>query len=179
MGFVALRLYQEKQALQVLLDQNRNEMVAKIGPAVRSVPAPDEKASILAKPDEARVNTPIREITVYDTVQTTQNGKDVLVTTFPSKADYFAFTLDLVSDSFATYRIEFTDLDGKTILNQPNLRPNERANEKTADPRPNQNATLSVSIPRQSLTPGQYLFRIHGQKDGQPVLLEELHWSFN
>ncbi len=183
-GVIAIRLYQKNRDLQVLLDQNRGEMVAKIGPRERSAPAANEKVSVLATPNVPdptlpQINTPIREITVYDTVRSTKDGKDMLVTTLPAKANYFAFTLDLVSDSFPTYRVEFTDLNGKSILNQPNLRPNERGNEKSPEPRPNQRATVSISIPRRSLNPGQYLFRIYGQNGTQSVLLEALTWSFN
>jgi len=180
-GTVAVHLYQKNRDLQMLLEQNHNEMVAKISPHERSA---NGKVVILAAPNAhdpalPQINTLIREITVYDTVRSTKNGKDTLVTTLPAKADYFAFTLDLVRDSFPTYRVEFADLNGKSILNQPNLRPNERGNEKSSEPRPDQRVTLSVSIPRHSLKPGQYLFRIYGQSGTQPILLEALTWSFN
>jgi hypothetical protein len=173
-GVIAFRLYQEKQALQVLLDQKSGGMVAKMSTGATPLPS-----SLPALPAEARLSPTIREITVYDTTRSEENGKDVLNTRLPAKAESFTFTLDLVSDAFATYRVEFTDLAGKLVLTQPNLRPNERASEKSNEPRPNQNATLSVTIPRRLLKAGQYHFQIYGQRDGQPVLLESLIWSFN
>jgi hypothetical protein len=170
-GSIAFRLWQEKQELQAILNQANSGMVAKIGPANPANPNAPEPP--------AQIDTPLREITVYDTVRSAEGGKDLLTTKLPAKAEFFSFTLSIVSDSFPTYAIEFTDLNGKPVISQSNLKPNERASEKTAEPKPNQNASLSVSVPRESLQPGQYLFRIYGQRNGQTVLLEELHWSFN
>jgi hypothetical protein len=174
-GAIAIRLYRQTRDLQGLLDQNQGRMAVHIGSHNRSAD------SLPSLPDASppQINTTIREITVYDTVRSTQNGKEVLVTTLASNARYFAFTLDLVNDSHPTYRIEFTDLQGKSLLRQQNLKPNERSNEQASEARPGQRATLSVSIPRQTLKPGQYLFQIYGEKGSDAILLEALQWSFN
>ena len=165
---IAFRLWQEKRELQAILNQSNNGMVAKIGRA---------NSAITELPTQ--IDTPVREITVYDTVRFVKDGENELSTKLPAKAEFFTFTLSIVSDSFPTYAIEFTDLNGKPIISQSNLKPNERGGEKTAEPRTNQNATLTVSIPGQSLKSGPYLFRIYGRNDQQNVLLEALHWSFN
>lgn len=192
MGVVALHLYREKQELQALIDQKSESMAVRI-PEPKDLPKDLEEAinqnralqqklsqteNQLLELQQPQINTPISEITVGDTVRSEKNGRAELTTTLPPTANFFTIELNIVSDTFPEYELAFLDASGKTVLQGTNLKPNERAQEITPSPRPNQKARLNFSIPRTVLSPGKYSFRVYGKSGQEKVLLESLNWTF-
>src|SRR5262245_34844579 len=121
-GLVAFRLWQEKRALQEFIDQHHTQVVNKVGQPVEPEKglqqALNENRKLLEKLNETetklqelqqpQINTPVSEITVDDTVHSASatDGRTELTTTLPPKANFLTITLNILGDSFPTYKIE-------------------------------------------------------------------------
>lgn len=193
LGLVTYKLWQEKRALQSFIDQHHNQVAAKVGQTTKEKDlqqALNEKQALIQKLnetqtrlnalDQPQINTPISEITVDNTVHTSSatDGKTELTTSLPAQSNFFAVTLKIVSDAYPTYKIEFLDQNNRSVLNQPNLKPDARANQPAAALRPSEHASLTISIPRDSFPAGKYTFRVYGDNGKQATLLESIRWTF-
>jgi hypothetical protein len=163
-GFFAYRLWQARDSLGGVAQQ-------KMETRVLSAPA----AAIQTPPGHALPNTPVFDLTISPPTRGGATNRGEFLARLPEGVNLFTLRIDIQSDSFPAYAIEFADANGNPLWKQADLKPDQRAADATLLP-DGQRAILSVAIPRQPLKPGRYLFKFYGLRGSQSVPLETLDW---
>ncbi|MDX2029637.1 MAG: zf-HC2 domain-containing protein [Blastocatellia bacterium] len=172
-GFFAYRLWQVRDSLSGVAQQ-------KMETRVLSAPA----AAPQTPPDRALPNTPVFDLTIspqtrggatnHGAIQARLPGE--FLARLPEGVNLFTLRIEIQSDSFPAYAIEFAAANGDPLWKQANLKPDQRAAADSTLLPDGQRAILSVAIPRQPMKPGRYLFKFYGLRGSQSVPLETLDW---
>lgn len=165
-GFFGYRLWQARDSLRTGIAQQRMDA------RVLSAPA----AAAHTPPVHALPNTPVFDLTIPPRTRGGQTDRGVFTARLPEGVSMFTLRIEIQSDSFPEYAIEFAAANGNSLWKQADLKPDQRAAAGAAILPEGQPAILSVAIPRQSMKTGKYLFKFYGLRGSQSIPLETIDW---
>ena len=181
-GFFAVKLGQERQAKQAILAQlkpGQVQMTSHIGAGGATQPTSGNNTTESTAPiilPQPQANTPVFTIHLAKNRPPSEITREPYFAGIPANAAFFTINVLLGADAYQTYALEFAATDGSIVWRQDGLEPDERVFSDAYKPS-RAAAALNLSMPKQLLGEGKFLFRIYGQGQGRPVLLKEYDWS--